>query len=120
MPSPIITNLQEDEGDREAGASSPMDSQLMQRKAERQQQGHKAILRPSHLSEVTAPDSPGLQKRINELEQGEDPTQNSSPVGAALLAKKAARGKASALGDPALTETAFQDDQPEAPPPPGR
>eukprot|EP00966_Prymnesium_polylepis_P080735 1870749-Prymnesium_polylepis.1 len=58
---------------------------------ERQQ--HKSLQRPSNLSEMATPGSPGMQSRLNQLEDGTDPTINSSPVGTALLAKKAARGE---------------------------
>ena len=66
---------------------------LLQRKIERQH--NKSLLRPSQLSDVnTGPDSPGLQGRLNQLDAGDDPTSHSSPVGTALLAKKAARKQA--------------------------
>lgn len=123
IPPNIAVNLSEDLG-REASASSPLDTSLLNRKIERQQ--HKAIPRPSNLSDMTPPDSPGLQVRIDQLEDGADPTTNSSPFGTALLAKKAARGEkshqSSSLG-PGLTDRAVEDephDGPVRPPPPER
>ena len=104
VPPAIITSLPVDNETREESASSPMDSHLQQRKVERQQQQHKGLVRPSQLSQMeSVPDSPGLQARLETLEDGFDPTSSSSPVGTALLAKKAARPHASSsLADPSL------------------
>ena len=121
VPPNIITNLSE-ELSREQSTSSPQDANLQQRKVERQQ--HKSLLRPSHLTDMAPPDSPGLQGRLDKLDAGDDPTSNSSPVGTALLAKKAARGQAlqSSLADPSLTSNAgdVEAEEATAPSPPDR
>lgn len=87
--NPMLTNAVEESS--AALGSSPVDAQLVRRKVERQNEDPRC--RPSLLAEPMRPpsDSPGLQKRLDLLQKGSDPTDHSSPVGTALLKKKAAR-----------------------------
>ncbi|KAL1515719.1 hypothetical protein AB1Y20_002335 [Prymnesium parvum] len=90
-PPPIVTNISYEDPN---STSSPQDAHLQKRKVERQQQPHtKGLLRPSQLSgnAIPSPDSPGMQRRLDLIADGADPTDRSSPVGTALLKRKAAR-----------------------------
>uniref|UniRef100_A0A7S4B5H9 Uncharacterized protein n=1 Tax=Chrysotila carterae TaxID=13221 RepID=A0A7S4B5H9_CHRCT len=80
--------------------SSPLGSALLQRKMERQNDPNLSgpvRPRPGGVSlEAERPpspgaDSPNLRARLKVLGQGEDPTKDSSPQGAQLMARKARR-----------------------------
>jgi len=90
-PSPIRIDLQE-QGDSEIHSnSSPLGAALLNRKVERQTHPElqSSALRPTQQ----VPDSPGWESRVQQLKGEADPTQNSSPQGAALLARKMERQK---------------------------
>ena len=88
-PSPIRVDLQESDSDIHSN-SSPFGAALMQRKVERQAHPElqDSLLRPSQPL-----DSPGWESRMQQMKADADPTQNSSPLGTALLARKVERQK---------------------------
>lgn len=78
MPPPIIVH---DMIIDHPSCSSPLDADLQKRKVERQ----------SVHSTPREAGSPALQERINCLNAGADPSASTSPVGTALLERRAAR-----------------------------
>ena len=78
MPPPIIVH---DMIIDHPSCSSPLDADLQKRKVERQ----------SVHSTPREACSPALQERINCLNAGADPSASTSPVGTALLERRAAR-----------------------------
>jgi len=103
--SGVPPNVQiEDESERHP---SPFDSGLLDRKMQRELQ-KSPLLRPALIAGgVELPDSPNLQGRIDTLREGNDPTTGTSPVGTALLQRKAQNQR------PAASKLA-QGDQAEA------
>jgi len=110
-PAIVTSNLSDDPRD----GTSPQDSELLSRKFERQGQ---VSARPNHLANMTSvasPDSPGLHSRLASIQAGNDPTQNSSPVGTGLMKAKMAReAKAAQESQFSLPESAASSA--EAPP----
>ena len=79
IPPPILTGLIVEE----PSCTSPLDSDLQMRKI-------KAQLLKAPTPRISSC-SPALQERINALNEGYDPSADSSPIGAALLQRRAQR-----------------------------
>jgi len=86
-PSPIRVDLHESDSDIHSN-SSPLGAALLQRKVERQTHPE---LQASSLRPTQPLDSPGWESRMQQMKGDADPTQNSSPLGTALLARKVER-----------------------------
>ncbi len=78
MPAPIITDALVDY----PSCTSPLDSDLQRLKVERQ-----TFSKPTPRESA----SPALQERMDLLNLGVDPSAQTSPVGAALLERRAQR-----------------------------